>query len=211
MGILSYFSVKCDFMEFIFDTMLFLRAAAVSSPDCLRPQYVLSWNTAAIFGLVLQLVICPCLTVYSDVLPSIGHALASSLEPISLRRSVASLGLFYTYYMVGAPKDFHWLFHLTVPLAAPHVSLLIHKPKAPSGTHAVSSHVLPYFGIHHYLYLASLPLITCLNSNATSIVIFLLFDFLFPFLLALTLSGLLRPCDWQLSIKKEDVIEIAFL
>ena len=104
--------------------------------------------------------------------------------------------------MVGAPKDFHWLFHLTVPLAAPHVSLLIHililylSPKqTPGSTHPVSSHVLPYFGIH-YPYPASLPLITCLNSNATSIVIFLLFDFLFsyPFspFLALTLNGLLK-------------------
>ena len=89
--------------------------------------------------------------------------------------------------MVGAPKDFHWLFHLTVPLAAPHVSLLIHililylSPKQiPGGTHPVSFHVLPYFGIH-YLYPASLPHITCLNLNATSIVIFLLFDFFFCF------------------------------
>ena len=31
---------------------------------CINPQYVLSRNTAAMFGLV----ICPCLTVYSDVL-----------------------------------------------------------------------------------------------------------------------------------------------
>ena len=110
--------------------------------------------------------------------------------------------------MVGAPKDFHWLFHLTVPLAAPHVSLLIHiltlylsPNQIPGGTHPVSFHVLPYFGIH-YLYPASLPRITCLNLNATSIVIFLLFYFLFSFplspFLALTLSGLLRPCDWQL-------------
>ena len=36
---------------------------------CISSQYVLSWNIAAIFGLVLQLVNCPCLTVYSDVLP----------------------------------------------------------------------------------------------------------------------------------------------
>ena len=47
---------------------------------------------------------------------------------------------------------------------------------------------------------------TCLNSNVTSIVIFLLFDFLFSYplspFLALTLNGLLRPCDWQLPIKK---------
>ena len=62
-----------------------------------------------------------------------------------------------------------------------------------------------YFGIH-YLYPASLPLITCLNLSAISIVIFLLFDFLFfyPLLpyLAFTLSGLYRPCDWQLLITK---------
>ena len=48
---------------------------------------------------------------------------------------------------------------------------------------------------------------TCLSSkNATSIVIFVLFDFLFSYplspFLALTLSGLLRLCDWQLPIKK---------
>ena len=107
-------------------------------------------------------------------------------------------------------RTFHWLFHLTVPLAAPHVSLLIHililylSPKQiPGSTHPVSSHVLPYFGIH-YLYLASLPLITCLNSSAISTVIFLLFDFFYPHLphLAFTLSGLYRRCDWQLLIKK---------
>ena len=122
--------------------------------------------------------------------------------------------LFTDIITVGAPKDFHWLFHLhvTVPLAAPHVSLLIHililyqSPKQiPGGTHPVSSHVLPYFGIH-YLYLASLLLITCLNSSAISTVNFLLFDFLFfyPLLpyLAFTLSGLYRPCDWQLLIEK---------
>ena len=96
-------------------------------------------------------------------------------------------------------------------LAAPHVFLVIHililclSPKQiPGGTHPVSSHVLPYFGIH-YLYPASLPLITCLNSSAISIVIFLLFDFLFfyPLLpyLAFTLSGLHTPCDCQLLIK----------
>ena len=89
--------------------------------------------------------------------------------------------------MVGAPKDFHWSFHLTVPLAAPHVSLLVHililylSPKQiPGGNHPVSSHELPYFGIH-YLYPATLSRITCLNSNATAIVIFLLFDFLFSY------------------------------
>ena len=115
--------------------------------------------------------------------------------------------------MVGAPKEFHWLFYLTVPLPTPHISLLIHilylYPKQiPGGTHPVSSHVLPCFEIH-YLYLASLPLITCLNSNAPSIVIFLLFDFLFPYplFLALTLSGLLRPCDWQLPITNNNTIK----
>ena len=79
--------------------------------------------------------------------------------------------LFTDTIMVGAPKDFHWLFHLTVPLAAPHVSLLIHililylSPKQiPGGTHPVSSHVLPYFGIH-YPYPASLPLITSIQTQ----------------------------------------------
>ena len=56
----------------------------------------------------------------------VGHDLASSLEPLSLRRSVASLSLFYNTIMEGVSKNFHWLFHLTVPLAAPHVSLFIH-------------------------------------------------------------------------------------
>ena len=62
-----------------------------------------------------------------------------------------------------------------------HILILYLSPKQiPGGTHPVSSHVLPYFGIH-YLYPASLPLITCLNSNATSIVIFLLFFSSSPF------------------------------
>ena len=55
------------------------------------------------------------------------------------------------------------------------IFILYLSPKQiPGGTHSVSSHVLPYFWIH-YLYPASLPLITCLNSNATLIVIFLFF------------------------------------
>ena len=69
--------------------------------------------------------------------------------------------------------------------------------------------------IRLYPYLASLPPITCLNSNATSIVIFLLFDFLFsyplPPFLALTLSGLLRPCDWQLPIKNINLVHTAYI
>ena len=119
---------------------------------------------------------------------------------------------------IGAPKNFHWSFHRTVPLAAPHVSLSAHShpytvsvPKA--NTRWYSSSFFPRTALlWNSLPVSCFPAtycITCLNSNATSIVIVLLFDFLFPyplssFFLALTLSGLLRPCDWQLPIKKNN-------
>ena len=67
---------------------------------CVSPQYVLSWNTAAVFGLVLQLVIILSLIdgIQRRIANLVGHDLASSSEPLSLRCSVASLSLFYRYY-----------------------------------------------------------------------------------------------------------------
>ena len=66
---------------------------------CISPQYGLSWNNAAIFGLVLQLVIILSLLdgIQRRIANLVGHDLASSSEPLSLRCSVASLSLFYRY------------------------------------------------------------------------------------------------------------------
>ncbi len=88
----------------------------------------------------------------------VGHNLASSLDPdlsVALLPHWASLtGIIID----GAPTDSHWLFYLTVPLAAPHISppvhVLILKPSVkliPSDTHQPSSRKMPYFGID-YLY-----------------------------------------------------------
>ena len=131
----------------------------------------------------------------------VGHDLVSSLEPLSLRRSVASLSLFYRYYNGRCSKG---------------LSLVVPPNRTFGRTTRFSAHSHPYtvsvpntntwrcsssFFPRTALLWNSLPVSCfpatynlCLNSNATSIVIFLLSDFLFscplsPFL-ALTLSGL---------------------
>ena len=80
----------------------------------------------------------------------VGHDLASSLEPLSLRRSVASLGLLCRYYNGKCSKGLSvtgcsTFGHTTRFSAHSHPFILYLSPKQiPGGTHPVSSHVLPY-------------------------------------------------------------------